>query len=90
MDEGGKKGGRDGGRKKERFLNGYGILLPAGLSLKKKKRKNKPKKKKNPTKKLYIILSLFFFVKLKIMKAYGFITENQCEELIPNRIHIIL
>ena len=37
MDEGGKKGGRDGGRKKERFLNGYGILLPAGLSLKKKK-----------------------------------------------------
>lgn len=80
MDEGGKKGGRDGGRKKERFLNGYGILLPAGLSLKKKK----------PTKKLYIILSLFFFVKLKIMKAYGFITENQCEELIPNRIHIIL
>ena len=43
MDEGGKKGGRDGGRKKERFLNGYGILLPAGLSLKKKKTNQKKK-----------------------------------------------
>ena len=51
MDKGGKKGGRDGGRKKERFLNGYGILLPAGLSLKKKKEKEKTnQKKKNPQK----------------------------------------
>ena len=48
MDEGGKKGGRDGGRKKERFLKGYGILLPAGLSLKKKK--TNQKKKKTPQK----------------------------------------
>ena len=59
MDKGGKKGGRDGGRKKERFLNGYGILLPAGLSLKKKKKKKKQTKKKKTHKKT---LHYFIFV----------------------------
>ena len=72
MDEGGQEGGRDEGRKKERFLNRHSIILPASITLKKKKKGKQTKKKERNL----IVLSLFFFVKFNIMKVYAFITEN--------------
>ena len=88
MDEGGQEGGRDEGRKKERFLNRHSIILPASITLKKKKKRKTNQKKKKIKK-----LNCFIFVFLCEIQYYESLCihyrEYQRKELIPNRIYII-
>lgn len=76
MGEGGKK--REGWRKEKGKISKWAWYPSTSRSILKNKKENQTQtnKQKKRQKKLYIILSLFSFVKFKIMKAYGFITEN--------------
>lgn len=71
MGEGGKK--REGWRKEKGKISKWAWYPSTSRSILKNKKENQTKKKKKTKKNLYIILSLFSFVKFKIMKAYGFI-----------------